>query len=78
MMSMSICDLRGNNFYGTLPDFFEDFSFLSYFDVSSNNLTGGLPAGIQDLISLQYLDISGNPLLRKGTGVPSNVLILTF
>ena len=73
MEYMSTCDLRGNNLFGTLPDFFEDYSSLSYFDVSSNNLTGGLPAGIQDLISLQYLDISGNPLMRKGTKATSNV-----
>ena len=78
MEYMSTCDLRGNNFYGTLPDFFEDFSFLSYFDISSNNLTGGLLAGIQDLISLQYLDISGNPLMRKGTGATSNAFTPDF
>ena len=73
MESMSTCDLRGNNFYGTLPDFFEDFSFLAYFDVSTNNLTGKLPAGIQNLVSLQYLDISGNPSMRDVTSASSNV-----
>ena len=71
--SLSTCDFRGNHFYGTIPDFFEDYSFLTYFDVSSNNLTGGLPGGIESLISLQYLDISGNPLMREGTGTSTNV-----
>ena len=65
--TMSTCDMRGNNFYGPLPDFSEDFSLLTYFDVSSNNLTGSFPAGIQHLISLQYLDISGHPFMREGT-----------
>ena len=73
MERVSTCDLSGNNFYGTLPPFFEDFSFLTYFDVSSNNLTGSLPAGIQNMISLQYLDISGNPSMRDGTSASSNV-----
>ncbi|KAL9987492.1 hypothetical protein ACROYT_G001809 [Oculina patagonica] len=71
--SMSSCDLRGNRFYGEIPDFFEDFSFLTYFDVSSNNLSGSLPAGIQNLISLQYLDISGNPSMREGATRSSSV-----
>ena len=69
---MSTCDLRGNKFYGSIPDFFEDFSFLTYFDLSSNNLTGSLPAGIQNLISLQYFDISGNPLMRDENDATSN------
>lgn len=73
MERVSTCDLSGNNFYGTLPPFFEDFSFLTYFDVSSNNLTGSLPAGIQNMVSLQYLDISGNPSMRDGTSASSNV-----
>ena len=73
MERMSTCDLRGNNFNGSLPLFFGDFSFLTYFDVSSNNLTGKLPAGIQNLISLQYLDISGNPSMRDVTSATSNV-----
>lgn len=72
MFRLSTCDLRGNRFYGTLPDFFEDYSFLTYFDVSSNNLTGGLPSGIQSLISLRYLDISGNPPMWDGTRTSSS------
>ena len=68
---MSTCDLRGNRFYGEIPDFFADFSLLTYFDISLNNLLGSLPTGIQNLISLQYLDISGNPVMRKGTGISS-------
>ncbi|KAJ7389319.1 hypothetical protein OS493_032173 [Desmophyllum pertusum] len=70
---MSTCDLRGNRFYGEIPTFLEDFSFLTYFDISSNNLSGSLPVGIQNLISLQYLDISGNPSMRQGTSASSNV-----
>ena len=62
---MSTCDLKGNKLYGSVPDFYEDFSFLTYFDLSSNNLTGTLPAGIQNLISLQYFDISGNTFMRR-------------
>ena len=73
MESMSTCDLRGNRFYGTLPDFFADFSYLSYFDVSKNNLTGKLPPGITNMVSLQYLDISGNPSMRDETSASSNV-----
>ncbi|KAJ7369375.1 hypothetical protein OS493_039513 [Desmophyllum pertusum] len=46
---MSTCDLRGNRFYGEIPTFLEDFSFLTYFDISSNNLSGSLPVGIQIL-----------------------------
>ena len=69
---MSTCDLRGNNFYGAIPDFFQDYSFLTYFDISLNNLTGSLPAGIQNLVSLQYLDISGNPYMRDNNGASSN------
>ena len=69
---MSTCDLRGNNFYGAIPNFFEDFSFLTYFDISLNNLTGSLPAGIQNLVSLQYLDISGNPYMRDNNGGSSS------
>ena len=75
---MSTCDLRGNRFYGEIPDFFEDFSFLTYFDISSNNLLGRLPAGIQNLISLQYLDISGNPSMREGTSPSSYALRADF
>ena len=68
---MSTCDLRGNRFYGVLPEFFQDFSFLTYFDISFNNILGSLPAGIQNMISLQYLDISGNPSMRDGTSTSS-------
>ncbi|KAJ7389320.1 hypothetical protein OS493_032174 [Desmophyllum pertusum] len=75
---MSTCDLRGNRFYGAIPDFLEDFSFLTYFDISSNNLSGSLPVGIQNLISLQYLDISGNPSMRKGTSASTNVFCPDF
>ena len=75
MESMSICDLRGNNFFGPIPPFFEDFSFLSYFDVSFNNLSGNLPIGIQNLISLQNFDISGNPLMRHEEDSSSSVFI---
>ena len=66
---MSTCDLRGNKFYGAIPAFMGDFSYLTYFDISSNNLSGSLPAGVQNLISLQYLDISGNPSMREGNGL---------
>ena len=69
---MSTCDLKGNKLYGSVPDFYEDFSFLTYFDLSSNNLTGTLPAGIQNLISLQYFDISGNPFMRDENDATSN------
>jgi len=62
---LTILDLHGNNFYGSLSSFAEAFSFLSYLDLSSNSLTGALPNALQDLISLQYLDISGNPLMRN-------------
>ena len=78
MERVSTCDLSGNNFYGTLPPFFEDFSFLTYFDVSSNNLTGSLPAGIQNMVSLQYLDISRNPCMRDGISASSNVFSPDF
>ena len=78
MERVSTYDLSGNNFYGTLPIFFEDFSFLTFFDVSSNNLTGSLPAGIQNMVSLQYLDISGNPSMRDGTSASSNVFTPDF
>ena len=71
--TMSTCDMRGNNFYGPLPDFFEDFSLLTYFDVSTNNLTGSFPPGIQNLNSLQYLDISRNPLMREGNSASTSV-----
>ncbi|XP_068716350.1 putative leucine-rich repeat-containing protein DDB_G0281931 [Montipora foliosa] len=73
MKRLSTFDLSNNNFYGALPTFISDFSFLTYFDVSSNNLTGSLPAGIQNMVSLQYLDISGNPSMRVGTSASSNV-----
>ena len=69
---MSTCDLKGNKLYGSVPDFYEDFSFSTYFDLSSNNLTGTLPAGIQNLISLQYFDISGNPFMRDENDATSN------
>ena len=69
---MSTCDLRGNRFYGTIPEFSEDFSYLTYFDISLNNLSGSFPTGIQNLISLQYLDISGNPFMREGNSVSNN------
>ena len=70
--SMSTCDFRGNRFHGNIPDFFEDFSFLTYYDISSNNLSGSLPVGIQNLISLQYFDISGNPSMREASSASSN------
>ena len=73
MESLLTCDLRGNKFYSTLPDYLGDFSFLSYLDVSLNNLTGKLPTGIQNLVSLHYLDISGNPFMRDETSASSNV-----
>ncbi|KAJ7382424.1 hypothetical protein OS493_035073 [Desmophyllum pertusum] len=73
LRTLSTCDLRGNRFYGRIPDVFVDFSVLAYLDVSENNLSGGLPGGTQNLISLQYLDISGNPLMRKGKSISSNV-----
>ena len=72
MERLSVCDLRGNNFFGPIPTFIGDFSFLTTFDISSNNLTGGFPAGIQNLVSLKNLDISGNPLMREGNGATSN------
>ena len=78
MKSVSTCDISGNNFFGTLPDFFADFSFLTYFDVSSNNLSGSLPSGIQNLVSLQYLDISENPSMRDGTSASSKVFTPDF
>ena len=68
---MSTCDLKGNKLYGSVPDSYEDFSFLTYFDLSLNNLTGTLPAGIQNLVSLQYFDISGNPFMRDENDAPS-------
>ncbi|KAJ7382426.1 hypothetical protein OS493_035075 [Desmophyllum pertusum] len=73
LQTLSTCDLRGNRFYGRIPDVFVDFSVLAYLDVSANNLSGGLPGGTQNLISLQYLDISGNPLMRRGKSISSNV-----
>ncbi|KAJ7382422.1 hypothetical protein OS493_035071 [Desmophyllum pertusum] len=73
LRTLSTCDLRGNRFYGRIPDVLVDFSVLAYLDVSANNLSGGIPGGTQNLISLQYLDISGNPLMRKGKSISSNV-----
>ena len=70
---LSTCDLRGNKFYGPIPDILADLSVLSYLDVSENNMSGSLPAGTQNLIALQYLDISGNPFMRKGNGISSNI-----
>ena len=64
--TMSTWDMRGNNFYGPLPDFNEHFSLLTYFDVSANNLTGSFRPGIQNLVSLQNLDFSKNPFMREG------------
>ncbi|XP_078352237.1 uncharacterized protein LOC144636906 [Oculina patagonica] len=69
---LSICDLRGNRFYGVIPTILTE-SILTYFDLSSNKLSGGLPGGIQNLVTLQYLDISGNPSLRKRASASSSV-----
>lgn len=46
MERVFICDLSGNNFYGILLFFFEDFLFLMYFDVFLNNLIGSFLVGI--------------------------------
>ena len=71
--TLSTYDLRGNRFFGPIPDVLADLTVLSYLDVSANNLSGSLPGGTQNLIALQYLDISKNPFMRKGTGKSSNV-----
>ena len=73
--TMSTGDMRGNNFYGPLPDFNEHFSLLTYFDVSANNLTGSFPPGIQSLISLQNLHFSKNPLMREGNSASTSASI---
>ncbi|KAJ7389322.1 hypothetical protein OS493_032176 [Desmophyllum pertusum] len=70
---LSTCDLRGNRFYGVIPNIRSDTSILTYFDLSSNNLSGGLPVGFQNLVYLQYFDISGNPSMRKRTTATSGV-----
>ena len=75
---MTICDLRGNNIFGPLPDFISDMSLLAHFDISSNHLIGSLPLGIRNLISLQYTDISGNSEMREGNDAPSNVFYPDF
>ena len=51
--TMSTWDMRGNNFYGPLPDFNELYSFLTYLDVSANKLSGSFQPGIQDLVSFK-------------------------
>ena len=70
--------MRGNNFYGPLSDFFEDFSLLTYFDVLANNITGSFPPGIQSLISLPNLDFSKNPFMREGNSASISVINQTF
>lgn len=68
------CDLRGNGFYGKIPDIAIDTLYITNLDVSFNNLSGDLPKGIQSLLSLQYLDISGNPAMKQGDRKSENVL----
>lgn len=68
------CDLRGNQFYGKIPDIAIDTLYVTYLDVSFNNLSGDLPKGIQSLLSLQYLDISGNSAMKQGIRKSENVL----
>ncbi|XP_030930708.1 receptor-like protein 7 [Quercus lobata] len=64
LQSLSIVNLRGNNFSAPIPEFFADFRNLTFFDLSYCGLNGQFPKKIFQIPTLQTVDLSGNELLQ--------------
>ncbi|XP_031504443.1 MDIS1-interacting receptor like kinase 2-like [Nymphaea colorata] len=60
--SLAYLDLRGNNFYGSIPDGIGNLSKLSFLDLSVNQFSGSLPESMANLKNLVSIDMSFNSL----------------
>ncbi|GAB4043830.1 putative Ig domain-containing protein [Spirosoma litoris] len=77
-------DLSGNVFEGTLPDFGNGLTKLTYINLviaSTGGLTGTIPGSLSALTNLTYLDLSGHQLtgsIPAGLGLLTKLQTLTL
>lgn len=68
--TLSLLDVSGNRFSGTLPDVSaSNWSRLVVLDASYNQLTGSIPSGVYHLPVLTYLSLSHNRLAQTCRGL---------
>ncbi|KAK9217241.1 hypothetical protein WN943_005866 [Citrus x changshan-huyou] len=78
---LSVLDLQGNNFFGTIPDTFIKESRLGVIDLSHNLFQGRIPRSLVNCSKLEFLDLGNNQISDTfpswlGTIPNLNVLIL--
>ncbi|KAK9214725.1 hypothetical protein WN944_006724 [Citrus x changshan-huyou] len=78
---LSVLDLRGNNFFGTIPNTFLKESRLSVIDLSHNLFQGRIPRSLINCSKLEFLGLGNNQISDTfpswlGTLPNLNVLIL--
>ncbi|KAH9752522.1 Receptor-like protein 6 [Citrus sinensis] len=78
---LSVLDLRGNNFFGTIPNTFIKESRLSVIDLSHNLFQGRIPRSLINCSKLEFLGLGNNQISDTfpswlGTLPNLNVLIL--
>uniref|UniRef100_A0A0A0KD25 Uncharacterized protein n=1 Tax=Cucumis sativus TaxID=3659 RepID=A0A0A0KD25_CUCSA len=60
--SLSVLDLKGNNFVGMIPTFFPTGCQLSSLNLNDNQLKGELPQSLLNCENLQVLDLGSNKI----------------
>ncbi|KAM3744047.1 hypothetical protein ACB098_06G022300 [Castanea mollissima] len=60
--SLSVMDLRMNNFHGTIPDTFEKDNSLATIAFNGNHLEGKLPKSFVNCTKLEVLDLGNNKI----------------
>jgi hypothetical protein len=71
-------DLKLNNLDGTLPNVFDDLTYLTNLNLRDNKLSGDLPATFGDLVNLTFLSLKGNGFTGDlGTAGFANLTKLT-
>jgi Leucine-rich repeat (LRR) protein len=60
MKQLCILDIHINNLNGSLSDWFDSLTSVTYLDLSNNLFTGEVPENIGKLSNLTHLDISSN------------------
>ncbi|KAH9752521.1 Receptor-like protein 6 [Citrus sinensis] len=78
---LSVLDLQGNNFFGTIPNTFIKESRLGVIDLSHNLLQGRIPRSLINCSKLEFLGLGNNQISDTfpswlGTLPNLNVLIL--
>ncbi|KAK9213824.1 hypothetical protein WN944_005809 [Citrus x changshan-huyou] len=78
---LSVLDLQGNNFFGTIPDTFIKESRVGVIDLSHDLFQGRIPRSLVNCSKLEFLDLGNNQISDTfpswlGTLPNSNVLIL--